>query len=120
MFNCYMHWAKLLLFQPGDAPLIILIKEGVMQGDPLSVVLYGINLTPLAEELRDSDPTLLSTFYSDDVEFGGLARRSAAQLRLLIVQKLHRGYFLNPAKSISSPTTLMIRRRRGGNSSGRA
>ena len=33
--NCYRHWVQLLLRRPGDAPLIILSREGVTQGDPL-------------------------------------------------------------------------------------
>ena len=50
-FNCYKHWAQLLLRQPGEPPVKILSREGVTQGDPLSMVLYGITLVPLAEEL---------------------------------------------------------------------
>ena len=61
-FNCYRYWAQLLLYQPGDAPVIILIPKGVNQGDPLLVIPYGINLVPLMEELRDADPTLLYPF----------------------------------------------------------
>ena len=48
-------------------------REEVNQGDPLSMVLYGIILVPLAEELRDADPTLLSPFYANDATFEGLA-----------------------------------------------
>ena len=29
VFNCYSHWVQLLLHQPGDAPVILLIQEGV-------------------------------------------------------------------------------------------
>ena len=50
-FNCYKHWAQLLFRQPGEFPVTILGIEGVAQGDPLSMVLYGITLVPLAEEL---------------------------------------------------------------------
>ena len=50
-FNCYKHWAQLLLRQPGDPPVTILSRWGVTQGDPLSMVLYGITLVSLAEEL---------------------------------------------------------------------
>ena len=50
-FNCYKHWTQLLLRQPGELPVTILSREGVTQGDPLSMVLYGITLAPLAEEL---------------------------------------------------------------------
>ena len=58
-FNCYKHWAQLLLRQPGELPVTILSREGVTQGDPLFMVLYGIILVPLAEELRAADPGLL-------------------------------------------------------------
>ena len=61
-FNCYRHWAQLLLRQPGEPPVTILSREGVTQGDPLSMVLYGITLVPLAEELRAADPGILSLF----------------------------------------------------------
>ena len=33
-FNCYKHWAQLLLHQPGETPDTILSIEGVTQGDP--------------------------------------------------------------------------------------
>ena len=33
-FNYYMHYAQFLLRQPGEPPVIILIREGVTQGDP--------------------------------------------------------------------------------------
>ena len=35
------------------------------------MVLYGIPLAPLAEEVRAADPGLLSPFYADDVAFNG-------------------------------------------------
>ena len=34
-FNCYMHWAQLILRHPGEPLVTILIREGVTQGDPL-------------------------------------------------------------------------------------
>ena len=61
-FNFYRHWAQIILRQPCDAPFILLIQEGVTQGDPLLMFLYGITLVPLSDELRDADSTLLSTF----------------------------------------------------------
>ena len=51
-FNCYKHWAQLLLCQPEEMPVTILSREGITQGDPLSIFLYGITLVPLEEELR--------------------------------------------------------------------
>ena len=50
-YNCYKHWAQLHLRHPGELPVTILSREGVTQGDPLSMVLYGITLVSLSEEL---------------------------------------------------------------------
>ena len=47
-FNCYKHWTQLLLRHLGELPVKILSREGVTQGDPLSIVLYGI--TRMLEE----------------------------------------------------------------------
>ena len=64
------------------------------------MVLYGIPFFSLTEELRDTDPTLLSSFYVNGAVFDGLVRRSAEQLRLLIEQGLDRGYFSDLSKSL--------------------
>ena len=82
--NCYMHWAQILLLQPGEPPVTILRREGVTQGDTLSMVLYGITLVPLSEELRAADSGLLLPVYVDDVAFHGSAKRSEQILKLLM------------------------------------
>ena len=99
-FNCYKHWAQLLLRHPGEPPVTILSQEGVNQGYPLSVVLYGITLVPLAKELIVADPGILSHFYADDAAFEGLARQSAQLLKLLMKRSPDRGYFLEADKSL--------------------
>ena len=82
------------------------------------MVLYGITLVPLAEELKDADPTLLSPLYTNYVMFDGLARRRVVQLRLLMDLGPERKYFCELAKLLLLPTTWRTRRRRGRNSSG--
>ena len=99
-YNCYRHWAQLLLCQPGNAPVILLSQEGVTQGDPLSVDLYGITLVSLVEELRYTEPTLLYHFYAADAVFDGPERRSAVQLCLLMDLGPNQGYFSEPSKSL--------------------
>ena len=64
------------------------------------IILYGITLVPLAEDLRVSDPALLSPFQADDAAFDGSERRSASELCLLMNEGTDRGYFSEPAKSI--------------------
>ena len=83
-FNCYRNWAQLLLRHPGEPSVRILSREGVTQGDPLSMVLYGITLVPLAKELRAADPGFLSPFYADDAAFDSSERQSAQLLKLLM------------------------------------
>ena len=99
-FNCYKHWAQLLLRQPGELPITILSREGVTHGYPLPMVLYGITLVPLAEELNTEDPGLLSPFYADDAAFDGSAQRSTQLLKLLMRRGPDRGYIPKPAKSL--------------------
>ena len=48
-FNFYRHWTQLLLRQPGEPPVTIMSGEGLTQGDPLSMVMYGITLVTLAK-----------------------------------------------------------------------
>ena len=83
-FNCYSHWAQLLLRHLGELLVTILIREGVTQGDFLLMVLYGITLVPLVQELRAADPGLLSLFFADNVTFNSLARLIAQLLNMLI------------------------------------
>ena len=63
------------------------------------MVLYGITLVPLAEELQAADPGLLSPFYADDAAFDGSARRSAQLLKLLMKRGPDLGYLPEPDKS---------------------
>ena len=99
-FDCYTHWAQLILRQPGEPPVTILSRERLSHGDPLSMVLYGITLVPLAEQLQAADPGILSPFYADDAKFDGLARRSAQLLKLSMKRGPEWGYSHKPSKSL--------------------
>ena len=90
-FNCYNNWEQLILIWPGKEPVVILIREGVTQGEPLSMVLYGITLIPLTKELHASDPALMAPFYTNDAEFDGSAQRGTWMLILLLERGTARG-----------------------------
>ena len=62
--------------------------------------MYGITLVPLADELREADPGLLSPFYADNAAFDGSARQNAQLLKLLMKRGADWGYFPDPAKSL--------------------
>ena len=62
IFNCYKHWAHLLLRHPGKLTVTLLSRDWVTQGDPLLIVSYDITLFPFSEELWEADPGLISPF----------------------------------------------------------
>ena len=64
------------------------------------MVLYGITLAPLAEELCTADPGLLYPFYANDAAFGGSVRHSAQLIKLLMKRGPDQGYLPEPAKSL--------------------
>ena len=80
-----------------EPPVTILGQEGVTQAYPLSMVLYGITLVPLDEELRAADTGLLLTFYADDAAFNSLELKNAQLLKLSMKRGQDRGYFPEPA-----------------------
>jgi hypothetical protein len=99
-FNCYRHAAILVLRGKNGHCEFLLSCEGVTQGDPLSMFLYGLALTPLSRNLRDQVPEAVQPVYADDMFIAGTASRIADCMRLLQVQGPRRGYFPEPAKSI--------------------
>ncbi|KAI2507267.1 hypothetical protein MHU86_7103 [Fragilaria crotonensis] len=104
-FNCYRHSAQLLLRRRGGDCEIILSREGVTQGDPLSMVLYGLALTPLAESIRASVPTVAQPWYADDAAMVSPVDGIAEAQRLLLDLGPRRGYFpsrTNPSSSSRS------------------
>ena len=100
-FNCYRHQIRLVCRQPGGEPEIILSQEGVTQGDPLAMVLYGIALLPLAEALRMEFPDVLQPWYVDDAAMQGPPARVAACFKLLCKLGPKFGYYPEPEKSFA-------------------
>ena len=64
------------------------------------MVLYGINLFLLPEEIWAVDPGLLYPFYADDTEFESSLRKRAHLLKLIAERVPDEGYFPEPTKSI--------------------
>ena len=60
-FNCYRHWATLVVRDTADGSGHFLhSKEGVTQGDPLAMIEYGIGVILIIMDLRISHPASLS------------------------------------------------------------
>ena len=64
------------------------------------MVLYGITLVPLAEDLIVAYLGLLSPLYADDAAFDSSAQHSTKLLNLLMERGLDWGYFPKTANSL--------------------
>ncbi|KAL7537944.1 hypothetical protein ACHAXR_008166 [Thalassiosira sp. AJA248-18] len=101
-FNCYPHHDSVYVRNhPGDPPIIITSQEGVAvaQGDVFGGFLYGVGLVPLAEQMREEIPTVLQTWFSDDMAGAGTAAHNAECLNFLMKKGPSYGYFHEPEKS---------------------
>ena len=54
-FNCYRHWATLVIRGKGGTSYLH-SKEGVTQGDPLSMFCYSFGIMPLIYQLKREFP----------------------------------------------------------------
>jgi hypothetical protein len=98
VFNCYKHWAVLVLRGNDDHTLFICSKEGVTQGDPLSMFAYGI--LPLIRQLKAKFPQVEQPWYTDDAGAGAKADEIERFFpRLCEIGPLF-GYYPEPTKSI--------------------
>ena len=73
-------------------------RRGGNSGRPLLMLLCGITLVPLAEELRVADLGILSPFYADDVALENLAQTIAQILKMLMERGPDWGYLSETAK----------------------
>ena len=71
VFNCYKHWSLLIMRGEDGAITILHSKEGVTQGDPLAMVVYGVGMLPLTHSLRRQTEELMQLWYADDAAAGG-------------------------------------------------
>jgi hypothetical protein len=83
---------------PGQPAIILLSKEGVTQGDPLAMALYGIALLPLAEILRAEEPSVMQPWFADDSAMQGRAPPAARCFPNCCKVGPHFGYHPEPEK----------------------
>ena len=102
-FNCYSHWATLVIRAGDGKGQFLFNKEVVTQGYPLEMVAYGLGILPLIRELRQDHPGVTQPWYADDAEAGGTFEGIQRHLDDLMVKGPPQGYFTEPTRSILVP-----------------
>ena len=75
------------------------------------MVLYGVTLVPLVEELWAAEPGLVTPFHADDEVFDGSEMISSHLMKMLLERGPDQGYFSEPPKSLFIENLLIKRRR---------
>jgi hypothetical protein len=95
LFNTYRGFSPLIL---EGTEKILFSQEGVTQGDPLSMLLYGVATLPLIDALK-SHKEVIQNWYADDASAIG----DLESVRQWLFELIHRGpnfgYFPEPQKS---------------------
>ena len=94
LFNTYRGWAALVVARSDS---ILFSKEGVTQGDPLSMFLYAVGTLPLVSELKRDDVT--QVWYADDASASGQIESLKKWFDVLMARGPQFGYFPEPKKS---------------------
>jgi hypothetical protein len=107
LFNSYRGFAFLLLQATEDTSVILLSREGVTQGDPLSMFLYSIAIMPLIRKCTRVGEWN-QCWYADDSSAVARLKKLVEWLTLLMEEGPTFGYFPEPAKSILIVAPAMV------------
>ena len=66
VFNCYRHWSLIVLRNRNTTESILHSREGMTQGDRLTMIVYRIGILPLIKNLKREIPDVTQTWYADD------------------------------------------------------
>ena len=104
-FNCYKHFFQLIIRNPNKLADTIQSQEGIQQGDPLAMLLYGISLTPLIKDLKTNPmisniiPKTLQPWYADDTTIVSTPQTTSILIKSLQQKGPSFGYYVQPEKS---------------------
>ena len=95
LFNTYKGSAALIL---SGSAMLLYSKEGVTQGDPLSMAFYALSVLPLIRSLKDIHQWN-QAWYADDANCGGRLERLLVWFKRLMQDGPAFGYFPEPTKT---------------------
>ena len=90
LFNTYRGYAKLIVRAGCDE--FLYSREGVTQGDPMSMLMYSIAVMPLIESIRCKEK-YLQCWYADDSACAGKLSHIHSWLNRLLQLGPAYGYF---------------------------
>jgi hypothetical protein len=64
-------WGILMIQGNKGIGAFLFSKEGVTQGDPISMFIYGLGLLPLIRQLKAEFPIIQQIWYADNAGAGG-------------------------------------------------
>ena len=96
LFNAYKGYSLLVI---SGSKVCLLSKEGVTQGDPLAMLLYGLAVLPLARTLKKPG-SWTQNWYADDSACLARFELLREWLALLMIEGPKYGYFPKPEKSV--------------------
>ena len=99
-FKCCHHWDTLVVRDTGISGHFFYSKEGMTQGDSLSIIAYIIGIFSITHKLHNTQPQVTQTWYSDDAGGGGHFANLCAQLKDLMASGSLRGYSPEPTNVI--------------------
>jgi len=99
-FNCYRHYGRLIVRRSGQSCIELESQEGVTQGDPLAMILYGLGVSPIANRLSSEVPTGVPVWFADNCAVAGPVSALGAYMGRLVDIGPSWGYFPEPTKSI--------------------
>ena len=99
-FNCYRHYSPLLCRDPDGHSFTLFSREGVTQGDPLSMFAYGVGILPLIRQLKAAHPSCIQPWYADDAGSAGTFESIDHFFADLVKIGPDFGYFPEPSKSV--------------------
>ena len=103
VFNCYCHWAILIVPSPDRVSLFIFSMEQVTQGDSLAIMAYIISVLSLIRHPKADFPSVEQPSYVDNAKAGGIFTALQAYTARLGEVGPPRNYFSDPIKSIPVP-----------------
>ena len=99
-FFFYRHCSLIFLRNRNGVSIFLHSMEGLIQGDPLYMVTYGIGFLPLIKRLKVAYPDVTHPWYSDNAVALSTYENIELYFNLLKLFGLSRGYYPEFSKMV--------------------